>query len=197
MSSSEQRDGAAAPVSEAEASPEPTQLPTVAEEPAEIGASTSTCSDAATSTVASSGSQRVLATPVKSSPSLAEFQEHLSLLREGLVATENNLDSVPPEEYRELKTALLQVSKMISQMEAVAETLGEKRHNLRNELRTLQDENANLQGALVYERRKSQSRGRGGPLCTEGEAYRFRLLFLLYLHPLCFPGATVPHCTAQ
>ncbi|KAL3211682.1 hypothetical protein MRX96_008387 [Rhipicephalus microplus] len=57
---------------------------------------------------------------------------------------------------------------MISQMEAVAETLGEKRHNLRNELRTLQDENANLQGALVYERRKSQSRGRGGPLLHGG-----------------------------
>ncbi|KAL3211683.1 hypothetical protein MRX96_008388 [Rhipicephalus microplus] len=74
MSSPEQRDGAAAP-----------------------GVRSGDVSGTnAAANVASSGSQRVLATPVKSSPSLAEFQEHLSLLREGLVATENNLDSVPP-----------------------------------------------------------------------------------------------------
>ncbi|KAL1485346.1 hypothetical protein MTO96_032016 [Rhipicephalus appendiculatus] len=114
MSSSEQRDGAAAPTSAAETTPEPTQLPTVTVAPAEVPAATSRYTDAATSTVPSSGSQRALATPVKSSSSLAEFQEHLSLLREGLVATENTLDSVPPEEYRQLKMALLQVSARFS-----------------------------------------------------------------------------------
>lgn len=168
MSSSEQRDGATEATSAAETSPQPAQPPMVVVAPAQGTAATSTCTDAATSTVPSSGSQRALATPAKSSSSLAEFQEHLSLLREGLVATEDTLESVPPDEYRQLKMALLQVSNMISQMEAVADSLSEKRSNLRNELRTLQDENANLQGALAHERRKFQGRGRGGPVLHGG-----------------------------
>ncbi|XP_075530268.1 uncharacterized protein LOC142563568 [Dermacentor variabilis] len=57
---------------------------------------------------------------------------------------------------------------MISQMEAVADALSERRFNLRNELRTLQDENVHLQGALAHERRKFQARNRGGPVLHGG-----------------------------
>lgn len=172
MSSSEQLDGAPAPSTpSSETSPEPAQQPTALVATDETPAGTSSAAaDTTTARVPSSGSQRPLAIPAKSSSSLAELQEHLSVLRDGLVAAEESLDTVPPEEYRELKTAMLQVSNMISQMEAVADSLSEKRLNLRNELRTLQDENVHLQGALAHERRKSQARGRGGPVLYGGRA---------------------------
>lgn len=84
------------------------------------------------------------------------------MLRDHLVAVEDTLDTVPPEDYPQLKKALLQVSKMISQMESVADALSDRRLSLRNELRTLQDENVHLHGALVRERRKFHGRDRRG-----------------------------------
>lgn len=95
--------------------------------------------------------------PVAKAPptALAAFQEHVLVLRQHLVGAEQSLDTTDPEEFRLLKKALIQVSKMISQMEAVADVLEQKRVNLRNEVRTLQDENAQLQKALLRERRKA------------------------------------------
>uniref|UniRef100_A0A131YNK1 Uncharacterized protein n=1 Tax=Rhipicephalus appendiculatus TaxID=34631 RepID=A0A131YNK1_RHIAP len=89
---------------------------------------------------------------------LAAFQEHVLVLRQHLVGAEQSLDTTDPEEFRLLKKALIQVSKMISQMEAVADVLEQKRVNLRNEVRTLQDENAQLQKALLRERRKAMNK---------------------------------------
>ncbi|KAL1485345.1 hypothetical protein MTO96_032015 [Rhipicephalus appendiculatus] len=95
---------------------------------------------------------------------LAAFQEHVLVLRQHLVGAEQSLDTTDPEEFRLLKKAMAhnalssQVSKMISQMEAVADVLEQKRVNLRNEVRTLQDENAQLQKALLRERRKAMNK---------------------------------------
>ncbi|KAL3211684.1 hypothetical protein MRX96_008389 [Rhipicephalus microplus] len=44
---------------------------------------------------------------------------------------------------------------MISEMEATADVLEQRQVNLRNDLRTLQDENAQLQKALLRERNKT------------------------------------------
>lgn len=98
--------------------------------------------------------------PVARAPSaeLAAFQEHVLVLRQHLVGAEQSLDTADPEELRMLKKALIQVSKMISQIEAVADVLEEKRASLRNELRTLQDENCQLQNALSRERRKAMNK---------------------------------------
>lgn len=90
------------------------------------------------------------------------------MLKQHIVAIENSLGSIMPEEYPQLKKALLQVSKMISQMESVVDVLSLKRLNLKNEIRTYADENAHLQGALMRERRKTlgsdraDSTGRAG-----------------------------------
>ncbi|KAH6923350.1 hypothetical protein HPB50_000435 [Hyalomma asiaticum] len=92
------------------------------------------------------------------STELAAFQEHVLVLRQHLVGAEQSLDTADPEELRMLKKALIQVSKMISQIEAVADVLDEKRASLRNELRTLQDENFQLQNALSRERRKATNK---------------------------------------
>ncbi|XP_070384241.1 uncharacterized protein [Dermacentor albipictus] len=86
---------------------------------------------------------------------LALFQEHVQVLRQHLVGAEQTLDTTDPDELRLLKKALIQVSKMISQMESVANTLEQRRLNLRNELRTLEDENSQLKKALFRERRKT------------------------------------------
>ncbi|XP_049511806.1 uncharacterized protein LOC119464957 [Dermacentor silvarum] len=86
---------------------------------------------------------------------LAAFQEHVQVLRQHLVGAEQTLDTADPEDVQLLKKALIQVSKMISQMESVANTLGQRRRNLRNELRTLEDENSQLKKALFRERSKA------------------------------------------
>ncbi|XP_070383274.1 uncharacterized protein [Dermacentor albipictus] len=102
------------------------------------------------------------------SRALAAYQEHAAVLRDHLVAIEDSLDTVPPEDYPQLKKALLEVSKMISQMESLADALAERRLNLKNELRTLQDENVHLHGALVRERRKAHGRDRRGSVTNRG-----------------------------
>lgn len=102
------------------------------------------------------------------SSALAAYQEHAAVLRDHLVAVEESLDTVPPEDYPQLKKALLEVSKMISQMESLADALAERRASLRNELRTLQDENVHLHGALVLEQRKLHGRDRRGSVTTRG-----------------------------
>ncbi|KAH7939642.1 hypothetical protein HPB52_015536 [Rhipicephalus sanguineus] len=104
------------------------------------------------------------------SSALAAYQEHAAVLRDHLVAVEDTLDTVPPEDYPQLKKALLEasVSKMISQMESLADALAERRASLRNELRTLQDENVHLHGALVREQRKLHGRDRRGSVTTRG-----------------------------
>ncbi|CAN8003947.1 unnamed protein product [Ixodes hexagonus] len=95
---------------------------------------------------------------------LAALQEKVMILKQQIIATEQSLDQVPPEDIPQLKTALLQVSKMISQMEAAADYMNVQRLNLKNEIRTYQDENIHLQSALIRERRKSQGKDRGSSL---------------------------------
>ncbi|XP_054917072.1 uncharacterized protein [Dermacentor andersoni] len=94
---------------------------------------------------------------------LALFQEHVQVLRQNLVGAEQTLDTTDPDELRLLKKALIQVSKMISQMESVANTLEQRRLNLRNELRTLEDENSQLKKALFRERRKTLNKKANDP----------------------------------
>ncbi|KAH6923348.1 hypothetical protein HPB50_000433 [Hyalomma asiaticum] len=57
---------------------------------------------------------------------------------------------------------------MISQMESLADALEERRNSLRNELRTVQDENVYLHGALVRERRKLHERDRRVSVTARG-----------------------------
>lgn len=103
------------------------------------------------------------------SSALVAYKEHAAVLKDHLVAVEDSLDTVPPEDHPQLKKALLEVSKMITQMESLADTLAERRLCLRNELRTLQDENVQLHGALVRERRKLHGRdGRGSFIARGG-----------------------------
>ncbi|CAN7994653.1 unnamed protein product [Ixodes pacificus] len=91
----------------------------------------------------------------------AALQAKITVLKQQIIAAEQSLDQVQPEDIPQLKTALLQVSKMISQMEAAADYLNVQRLNMKNEIRTYQDENIHLQGALIRERRKSQGKDRG------------------------------------
>ncbi|KAH6923349.1 hypothetical protein HPB50_000434 [Hyalomma asiaticum] len=44
------------------------------------------------------------------SSALAAYQEHAAVLRDHLVAVEDSLDTVPPEDYPKLKEALLEAS---------------------------------------------------------------------------------------
>lgn len=90
------------------------------------------------------------------------------MLKQHIVAIEGSLDTIMPEEYPQLKKALLQVSKMISQMESVADALSVKRLNIKNEIRTYADENAHLQGALMRERRKMQGTDRASSTAFGG-----------------------------
>ncbi|XP_037516291.1 mucin-5AC [Rhipicephalus sanguineus] len=85
---------------------------------------------------------------------LAALQEHIAILHQHLDDAEEGLDSCEPEEYEDLEKALFQVSSMISQMEYTEDLLEEKKLNLTNELRTLEEENMYLNDALMRERAK-------------------------------------------
>ncbi|XP_077494852.1 uncharacterized protein LOC144105604 [Amblyomma americanum] len=126
----------------------------------------STAADASTAADKPVASEQPQMKPVARAPlaALAAFQEHISVLRQNLVGAEQTLDTVQPEGFQELKKALLQVSKMISQMESVADALKDKRRDLKNELRTLEEENALLHEAVFRERCKALTRTRSGAI---------------------------------
>lgn len=88
------------------------------------------------------------------------LQENIAVLRQKIVNAEETLDQVLPEDIPQFKTALLKVSKMISQIEGVADGMNVHRLNLKNEIRTFHDENIHIQGALIRERRKAQGKDR-------------------------------------
>ncbi|KAG0410283.1 hypothetical protein HPB47_012600 [Ixodes persulcatus] len=120
----------------------------------------------ATSTVGSATNVPAMDAPSTSGQAnraslFAALQGKITVLKQEIIAAEQSLDQVQPEDIPQLKTALLQVSKMISQMEAAADYLNVQRLNMKNEIRTYQDENIHLQGALIRERRKSQGKDRG------------------------------------
>lgn len=86
------------------------------------------------------------------------LQERIAILSQHLQDAEQGVDNCETEEYADLKKALLHVSCMISQMEHTANVLAEKQLNLKDEFRTLEDENICLNEALFLERAKRMDR---------------------------------------
>ncbi|XP_077551266.1 uncharacterized protein LOC144164903 [Haemaphysalis longicornis] len=114
--------------------------------------------------------------PAASNALLGAVQEQILVLRQHIVDVQDSFDTVEPEEYPQLRKALLAVSKMISQMEAAADGMSLRRMNLKNEIRTYQDENIALQGALLRERRKVQAKERNNSTTAVREGRPLPLL---------------------
>lgn len=150
-------------------------------EPSDTAASNTAASIVPTTAItATPGPSRPTSQPQKVAAAnnalLGAVQEQILVLRQHIVDVQDTFDTVEPEEYPQLRKALLAVSRMISQMEAAADTMSLRRLNLKNEIRTYQDENIALQGALLRERRKVQAKERNNSTTTLREGRPLPLL---------------------